>query len=87
MVETSLDFWDEKPQGTNKEENKQQNTSEISPKDVLVDSPFLQKSIPEALKLNHNHLFDDKNFSLTKKLFILYLYPNSAYPIILNSSV
>ena len=42
------DFLKNEQQGTNKEENKQQNTSETSQKDILVDSPFLHKSILET---------------------------------------
>ena len=38
MPDFPSDFLKNEQQETNKEENKQQNTSEISPKDVLVDS-------------------------------------------------
>src|SRR6266487_3886979 len=65
---------------TNNEENIQQNTSEKPQKDVLVDSSFLYGTTSEALRTNQQVLSDDGNFSLTKKLSISYLHPNSAYP-------
>src|SRR3989442_5081060 len=58
---------------TNIEENIQQNTSETSRKDVLVDSSFLHKNkTSEALKTNHNTLSDDGNLSFTQNLSISY---------------
>jgi len=72
---------------TNNKENIQQNTSEKPQKDILVDSSFLYRITSEALRTNQKHLSDDRNFSLTKKLSISYLHPNSAYPKILDGLI
>src|SRR2546421_4547337 len=66
---------------TNNKGNIQQNTSEKSQKDILVDSSYLHlHATTEALLTNHKTLSDDRNISFTKNLSISYLHPNSAYP-------
>ena len=81
-----LNFLMNERKNANKEENRPQNTSEKSQKDILVDSSYLHlhTTTTEALKTSPNHLPDDGNYSLTKNftknLSISYLHPNSAYP-------